>query len=129
MGGLLASGSVVVDPRPAGDFSAGHIPGTLSIPFNNSFATWTGSLLPYDQDVYLLVDKTGDGRLMQIVQPLALIGLDRVRGYFAAEALGLWSAEGGQLEPLDQLTVTELSRKRNGLGVLDVLGRPEGGGG
>ena len=125
MESLLASGSVVVDTRPAGDFSAGHIPGTLSIPFNNSFATWAGSLLPYDQDVYLLVDETGDGRLMRIVQTLALIGLDRVRGYFAAEALGLWSAERGQLEPLDQLTVTELSSKRNGLVILDVRGRTE----
>ncbi|HET9275492.1 MAG TPA: MBL fold metallo-hydrolase, partial [Gemmatimonadales bacterium] len=32
--GLLASGAVIVDIRPAPDFAAGHLPGTLSIPFN-----------------------------------------------------------------------------------------------
>jgi hydroxyacylglutathione hydrolase len=122
---LIASGALVVDARPAADFAAGHIPGTLSIPFNRSFPTWAGSLLPYDRDLYLLVDEAGAGRLQTIVQSLSLIGLDRIRGYLAGEVLGVWSAEGGTLEPVEQLSVQELSRRRNGLVILDVRGRTE----
>ena len=126
VGAVLASGAVVVDLRPAADFAAGHIPGTLSIPFNTSFATWAGSLLPYDRDLYLLLDDA-PGRLEPVIQSLLLIGLDRVRGYFAEEALALWSTEAGgkPLETVDQLSVGDLARKRNGLVILDVRGRTE----
>jgi len=116
---LIASGAVVVDTRPAADFAASHIPGTLSIPFNKSFLTWAGSLLPYDRDLYLLLDEAGSGRLQHAVQSLSLIGLDRVRGYLGPEVLA------GTLEPVEQLSVLELSRRRNGLVILDVRGRAE----
>lgn len=125
LGSLLASGAVIVDTRPAADFAAGHIPGTLSIPFNKSFATWAGSLLPYQNDLYLLVDSVRAGLLRQILENLMMIGLDRVRGYFGPEALDLWTGEGKRLEALEQLTVSDLALKRNGLVVLDVRGRSE----
>ena len=43
---LLALHAVVVDTRPAGEYAAEHLPGTLNIPLNNSFVTWAGWLLP-----------------------------------------------------------------------------------
>jgi len=122
---LLAAGDVVVDLRPAADFAAGHIPGTLNLPFNNSFTTWAGSLLPYDRDLYLLLDGSAPGRLERVVQNLMLIGLDRVKGYFAADALALWAAEGKSLAQVEQLSVGDLARKRNGVLILDVRGRTE----
>jgi hydroxyacylglutathione hydrolase len=125
MQGLLAAGAVIVDIRPAADFAAGHIPGTLNIPFNNSFTTWAGSLLPYDQDLYLLLDDTAPGRLEQIIQNLLLIGLDRARGYFAVEVLKLWMAGSRQLERVEQLSTEELAGRRNGSVILDVRGRTE----
>ena len=119
---LLAAGAVIVDLRPAADFAAGHLPGTLNLPFNNSFATWAGSLLPYDRDIYLLLDEAA--RLDRVVQQLLLIGLDRVRGWFSADALELWS-RSKPLERVEQLGVGDLARKRNGLVILDVRGRSE----
>jgi hydroxyacylglutathione hydrolase len=122
---LTAAGALLVDTRPAADFAAGHIPGSLSIPFNKSFLTWAGSLLPYDQDVHLLVDSTQPHLLEQIVWSLTMIGLDRVPGYFGQEALALWAAEGRDLEGMDQMSVDDLASKRRGLVVLDVRGRTE----
>ncbi len=122
---LLVAGAVIVDIRPAADFAAGHIPGTLNIPFNNSFTTWAGSLLPYDQDLYLLLDDSARGRLELVIQNLLLIGLDRARGYFAAEALKLWAAGTGQLERVEQLSPDALARLSNGRLILDVRGRAE----
>ena len=127
--GVLASGAVVVDTRPAADFAAGHIPGTLSIPFNKSFATWAGSLLPYETDIYLLVDSVRAGLLRQILENLMMIGLDRVRGYFGPEALELWAGEGKRLESVEQISVPDLALRRSGLFVLDVRGRAEWEGG
>jgi hydroxyacylglutathione hydrolase len=122
---LLAGGAVIVDLRPAADFAAGHIAGTLSIPFNNSFPTWAGSLLPYERDLYLLLDDPAPGRLDQVIQSLRMIGLDRARGYFSSEALALWTAEGNRLEQVEQLTPAELVRRRDGMLLLDVRGRSE----
>lgn len=124
---LLAAGAVIVDLRPAADFAAGHIPGTLNIPANNSFATWAGSLLPYDRDLYLLLDEAGSelGRLERVIQSLLMIGLDRVRGYFAAEVLELWTGQGNALQQVEQLSVMDLAGRRNGLLILDVRGATE----
>jgi len=122
---LLTSGSAIVDTRPTADFAGGHIPGTLSIPFNRSFPTWAGSLLDYDRDLYLLVDAAHAGMLERIVQGLRMIGLDRIRGYFGAETLGLWRREGRSVAQVPQMSVADLAAKRHGLVVLDVRGRTE----
>ena len=122
---VLASGAMVVDTRPAADHAAGHVPGTLNIPFNNSFVTWAGSLLPYDQDLYLLVAEGAEARLPRMVQSLSTIGLDRVKGWFAEAALALWRSEGGRLDTVEQLSALDLSRKKGAMAVLDVRGRSE----
>ncbi|HSE52803.1 MAG TPA: rhodanese-like domain-containing protein [Gemmatimonadales bacterium] len=122
---LLAAGTTIVDTRPAADFATAHIPGTLNIPYNKSFTNWAGSLLPYDRDFYLLVDAARAGMLERIVQSLRMIGLDRVGGYFGAEALALWRREGRPDGQVAQLSVTDLAHKRGGLVVLDVRGRNE----
>lgn len=122
---VLASGAVVVDTRASADYAAGYVPGTLNIPFNNSFITWAGSLLPYDQDLYLLGGLGDGGRLVEMVQSLAMIGFDQVRGWFADNAIELWTREGGTLGRVEQLTALDLSRRRKGLVVLDVRGRSE----
>ena len=121
---ILASGGVVMDTRAAADHAAGYVPGTINIPFNTSFATWTGSLLPYDRDLYLLGDEDG-GRLRSMVQSLVMIGFDRIRGWFAADAVDLWTRDGGTLGRIEQLSALDLSRRRKGLVVLDVRGRSE----
>ena len=122
---LLASGTTIVDTRPAADFGTSHIPGTLNIPYNKSFTTWAGSLLSYDRDFYLLVDAARAGMLERIVQSLLMIGLDRVSGYFGAEALALWRQEGREVGQVAQMSVTDLAHKRGGVVVLDVRGRNE----
>ena len=123
---ILASGAVVLDTRPAADFASRHIPGTLNIPFNKSFPTWAGSLLPYDRDLYLIVDTARAGVLDRVTQSLLMIGLDRVvRGYFGAETLELWGRDGGSFAKVPQLSVADLAAKRHGLVLLDVRGRSE----
>jgi hydroxyacylglutathione hydrolase len=115
---LLKSGAVVVDLRSAGAFAAGHIPGTINLPLNRNFATYAGSLLPYDRDLYLL---TGGGP--------GFIGLERIAGYLGPEALEVWADDQGPLERLPQVAPAELAAMPGGVFLLDVRGESEWAGG
>ena len=123
--GVLRKGEVVVDTRPAAEFAAGHVPGTINIPLNGSFTTWAGWLLPYDRDIYLLArdEQTAD----EAVRDLAMIGLDRVAGIFGTDALAAWTAAGQALATVQQRTPAEVAAmlERGDATVIDVRGQAE----
>ncbi|MEW5929305.1 MAG: rhodanese-like domain-containing protein [Gemmatimonadota bacterium] len=124
---LLEEDALVVDTRHASEFAAGHVPGTINVPLNRSFTTWAGWLVPYDRDFYLVLDDANPLAVDEAVRDLAMIGLDRVAGYFGAEAVGVWAAERRELQTTPQITGAELAeRLRDGsLAVLDVRGAAE----
>ena len=124
---LLQNHAVVVDTRPADQFASGHVPGTINIPLNDSFTTWAGWLLPYDQDVYLLVDDACHDCANTASRDLAMIGLDRVTGVFGTDAFDAWTSTGHPLAVIAQATATEVATMlRDGTAtVIDVRGRTE----
>ena len=125
---LLRSGDVVVDTRAAAEYAVGHVPGTLNIPLNESFTTWAGWLLPYDRDVYLLVDDAGCSHCVDTaVRDLAMIGLDRVAGIVGTDALAAWRAARRPLATVAQVTPAETAAMiaRGAATVIDVRGRAE----
>jgi hydroxyacylglutathione hydrolase len=126
--GLLRQHEVVVDTRAAAAFAAGFAAGSINIPLNGSFTTWAGWLLPYDRDLYLLVDEDADvGAAAAAVRDLAMIGLDRVRGVLGADALAAWTAAGHPLATIAQATPAEASAllARGAAVVIDVRGHAE----
>jgi hydroxyacylglutathione hydrolase len=123
---LLEAGALVIDARPAADFAARHVPGTLSIPLNASFTTWAGWLTPYDQDVYLIVRDAAGREVAEAVLDLSMIGLDRVAGVFGAEAVAAWEAAGRAPEGVRRIAPAEgAARMKAGATLLDVRGRSE----
>ncbi|HEX5831362.1 MAG TPA: rhodanese-like domain-containing protein, partial [Gemmatimonadaceae bacterium] len=124
---LLRDGAVVVDTRPAAAYAEGHVPGTINIPLDGSFTTWAGWLLPYDRDVYLLVDDACTNCTATAVRDLAMIGLDRVSGVFGTDALSAWSTAGRPLGTVAQTTAAEAAAmlERGEATVIDVRGRTE----
>jgi hydroxyacylglutathione hydrolase len=123
LSGVLASGAVVVDLRPASAFAEGHVPGTLNIPLNKSFTNWAGSLLPYNRDIYLIVPD-GPGRSAAAIRALAMIGLDGVRGVFPESAIAAWGKRG-KLQQVPQVDAPALSARHGEVTVLDVRGQSE----
>jgi hydroxyacylglutathione hydrolase len=89
---VIARGALVIDTRPAAEYATGFVPGTINLPMNNAFVTWAGWLIPYDQEFYLLLGGGAETRLAEVVRALALIGLDRIGGYFASSALAVATA-------------------------------------
>lgn len=108
----------VLDLRPAADFAGGFVPGTVSIPLGNSFLNWAGALLDPGQEIYLIGE---EAQVREAAAALALIGLDRVTGWFQPQALDYWRGQQGELAQMEQLGAVEmLDRQRHGHLVLDV---------
>ena len=109
LAGVIERGDLVIDMRPAAEYAAGFLPGTLNLPLTSSFVTWAGWLVPYDRDFHVLLGANADSRLPEIVRALSLIGLDRLAGYFAASAL---SGVASRLDAIPQVTATDLAAMR-----------------
>jgi hydroxyacylglutathione hydrolase len=105
---VLQAGAIVVDTRSAPEFALGAVPGTISIPRNRAFTTWSGSLLPYDVELYLLLDDRRESTVDGVVRQLAGIGLDRVVGYFGTEVIEAWRASRGALQTIPQIDAAEV---------------------
>ena len=63
----------------------------------------------------------------EAVRDLALIGLDRVAGYFGTDVTEAWSASGGKLATVQQISAPELAERieSGDVAVIDVRGRSE----
>lgn len=83
---LLTEGAVLVDTRPAADYAAGHVTGSLSIPFRDAFATWLGWVVPAVRPLLLLRGDEQDA--VDIAWQAAKVGYDTVVG----ELAGGWPA-------------------------------------
>jgi hydroxyacylglutathione hydrolase len=118
--GALAS-KVVIDARPSAEFARSHIPGSMSIPFGTSFATWAGTLLDPERDIVLLADDRP--RIENARRMLALIGFDRVVGWAGRDVRADWAATDG-LASVDQLDPADIGT-RNHRTVIDVRGAAE----
>jgi hydroxyacylglutathione hydrolase len=66
--------------------------------------------LPYDADLYFVIDDLAESHRVELVRQLALIGLDRVAGVFGGDAVRRAAARGAALESVPQITVSELAR-------------------
>lgn len=121
----LAAGTKVFDMRPATDFSMGGVPGTLSVPMNGSFTTWMGWFAPYTDDFYLI----GDAATVDVaVRDLAMIGLDRIAGWFDPSVVVEWMAASGRpLTQVPQIVVGDLAEsiKHGGVTLIDVRNHNE----
>jgi hydroxyacylglutathione hydrolase len=117
---VLNAGAPVVDMRPAAEFAAGAVPGTISVPMNGSFTTWMGWLVPYDQDFFLI----GDTPAVDLaVRDLAMIGLDRIGGWFPPGVVGEWAAaHTAPLSVIPQITAQDLAQslKHGAVTLVDV---------
>lgn len=116
---LIGSGAVVLDARPSSDFRQAHIPGTLHVPLNKGFANWAGWFVSYDVDIWLIAETEADA--LQATRELALIGLDRVKGWYGADALTEFESAGGKLQHIQTTTFEHLHDEF----VLDIRSKNE----
>jgi hydroxyacylglutathione hydrolase len=88
---LVDQGAELVDARPIAAFAAGHVPGGLSIPLRDAFATWLGWLVPDDRPLVVVLDPDQDRG--DLVHQARKVGYERLAGELAG-GMAAWEAAG-----------------------------------
>ena len=118
---LQNEGAVVVDTRPAMQFAAAHVPGSVHVGLTGQYASWAARILGLD--TRLIINAEDPERIRESQVRLARVGIENVAGYLA-EGMAGWEKEGFQLEHIPQATcqeLVELQEKEPGrIAVLDV---------
>jgi glyoxylase-like metal-dependent hydrolase (beta-lactamase superfamily II)/rhodanese-related sulfurtransferase len=79
-------GAVLIDTRAAGEFGAGHLPGSLNIGIqSHMFSTWVGFLVDGNASIVLVLSSDEDKSKVQL--ELARIGFDNIVGVIVADEL------------------------------------------
>jgi hydroxyacylglutathione hydrolase len=99
---LQDEGGQVVDVRPAADYAAGHILGSLAIPLREAFATWLGWLVPDPATPLVVVAGPGQD-LDDVIWQALKIGYDNLAGTLAG-GVPAWQAAGQPVAATPLLT-------------------------
>jgi hydroxyacylglutathione hydrolase len=112
-------GLKIIDTRNKVDFANGFIPGSLNIQGNNSFSTWAGWFLNYEEQ-FILVAKSD--QMEDLTRKLMRIGLDNIYGYISdVEEIGI------DLQKSDVITLEQFKTYpgKEGVQIVDVRGLTE----
>ena len=112
-------GALVLDVRPQSDYLKGHIPNSIFIGLNGSFAPWVGALITDLKQPILLV--VPEGKSKEAVTRLSRVGYDNTLGYLDG-GMDAWKTAGKDIETLESISAEELANrfKKSSLNILDV---------
>jgi hydroxyacylglutathione hydrolase len=118
LGWRISAGEWVVDLRHRRAFAAGHVPGSLSFEYGDSFATYLGWLIPWDTAL-TLVGETGR-QIAAAQRDLARIGIERLAGVAIASSAGWPAAPRLAAYPVSDYPGLAAARAVHDVTVLDV---------
>ncbi|MDX2247529.1 MAG: MBL fold metallo-hydrolase [Bacteroidia bacterium] len=110
-------GALILDTRTNAEYAAAHIPNSIFIGLNGSFAPWVGALIPDLNQPILLV--TTEGREEETVIRLARVGYDNTLGYLEG-GLETWIRAGKEVDHVEGISAEALAEKF-AKGEVDVL--------
>lgn len=113
------NGLKIIDTRNKVEFAKGFIPGSINIQGNNSFSTWAGWLLNYQEQFVLIAD---ENQMEDITRKLMRIGLDNVFGYIPnIHEMGI------ELQMVDNISLDEFKSymSQGPVQIVDVRGLTE----
>lgn len=100
------TGSVMLDVRHQNDFAKSHVPRSIFIGLNGSFAPWVGALIKdVAQPILLIAD---DEKIEEAVTRLSRVGFDNVIGYLKG-GVEAWSADGKETDNVSSIPAEELN--------------------
>ncbi|WP_461532540.1 MBL fold metallo-hydrolase [Sinomicrobium sp.] len=113
------TGAVVLDVRHQSDFGKGHIPRSVFIGIDGSFAPWVGALIMDTKQPVLLV--APEGREEEVVTRLSRVGFDNTLGYLQG-GFEAWKSEGREYDIVNAVSAQELEKQyaAGGVSIFDV---------
>ena len=115
---------VLLDIRHQKDFMQKHIPNSIFIGLNGSFAPWVGSIIENTNKKILLI--TPDGKELEALTRLSRVGFDNCLGYLKG-GIREWENQGNpiaSIETLDSKKFVDIL-KLNKINILDVRSKSE----
>ena len=115
----IQAGALVLDTRKKHAFAEGHIPGSIFIGLDGSFASWVGTLIEDLKQPLVLVTETGRER--EGVLRLARVGYSNALGYLEG-GIDQWKAAGQAVAALPTMEAGEFANvyQQTSTHVLDV---------
>ena len=113
------TGAVMLDVRHEHDFAKGHIPNSIFIGLDGSFAPWVGALIKDVQQPIILV--TLNDRLEETITRLSRVGFDNIIGYLEG-GFEAWQNAGKDVESIERISAKEFASltSSNSVKVYDV---------
>ncbi|HTD53941.1 MAG TPA: rhodanese-like domain-containing protein [Silvibacterium sp.] len=119
------NGTLILDTRPAEQFAAIHIRGSIQISLAGHFASWAAILLNPVQKILLVAESANSAD--QASERLARVGLERVIGFALADEQR-WRKEGIELAAISTYRCTDISPRLDEdrqMQLVDVRSRAE----
>jgi glyoxylase-like metal-dependent hydrolase (beta-lactamase superfamily II)/rhodanese-related sulfurtransferase len=115
--------AVILDVRHQNDFAKGHIPRSIFIGLDGSFAPWVGALIADVKQPILLV--TPEGREEETITRLSRVGFDQTLGYLKG-SFESWRKSAKEYDTVSSIpaSVFKEANESSNLSVFDV--RKEG---
>lgn len=105
-----SSNSLILDVRSSNDFEKSHIPRSIFIGLDGSFAPWVGEMVKdVKQKILFICDK---GREDETVTRLSRVGFDNTLGYLDG-GIDAWIKSGYEIDSVDSIEHIELSNYNN----------------
>jgi rhodanese-related sulfurtransferase len=98
----------MLDTRTPADFAKSHIPNSINIGINGSFAPWVGALITDIKQPIVLV--TDPGKEEEVVTRLARVGYDNTLGYLNG-GMEAWLAAGKEVEVIESISPDEFAKR------------------
>lgn len=115
-----SSGAIVLDVRTEAQYAEAHIPRSIFIGLDGSFAPWVGDLIKdVNQEILLVVE---DGKLEEAITRLSRVGFDNVIGYLDG-SLTAWKKAGLETDSVESITSQEFEtilKKNPEINIIDV---------
>ncbi|WP_396597289.1 rhodanese-like domain-containing protein [Dokdonia sp. R86516] len=97
------TGAIVLDVRHQDEFAKGHIPRSIFIGIDGSFAPWVGALIADVKQPLLLV--TDPGREKETITRLSRVGFDNTLGYLKG-GFTAWKQASMEYDTVSSITAT-----------------------
>ena len=100
-------GALMLDTRSEDAFVEEHVPNSIFIGLDGTFASWVGTLISDIQQAIIFISEPGKEE--EVVTRLARVGYDNVLGYLGGGIAG-WKEAGKELSSIEHMTATQLEK-------------------
>ena len=121
---LLNPEIILLDVRHQKDFMNKHIPNSIFIGLNGSFAPWVGSIIEDTNKKILLI--TPEGKEVETLTRLSRVGFDNCLGFLNG-GINEWEKQGNPISSIETIKSKDFVDilKLNKINILDVRSKSE----